>query len=64
MNGRTKESCSAPAGSSNPSVLDLCLSRGRITPYIETWTIDKNSGSDHATVGLRLDIYQVRANIL
>jgi hypothetical protein len=38
--------------SSNPSVVDLCLSRGRITQYIETWTIDKNSRSDHVTVGL------------
>jgi hypothetical protein len=24
--------------------------------HIETWTIDRNSGSDHAIVGLRLDI--------
>jgi hypothetical protein len=40
------------AESFNPSVLDLCLSRGGIMQRIETWTIDRNSGSDHAIVGL------------
>jgi hypothetical protein len=44
------------AESFNPSVLDLCLSRGGIMQHIETWTIDRNPGSDHAIVGLRLDI--------
>jgi hypothetical protein len=44
------------AESFNPSVLDLCLLRGGIMHHIETWTIDRNSGSDHAIVEHRLDV--------
>jgi hypothetical protein len=39
---------------SRPSVLDICLSTGPATEYIEAWSIDDESGSDHSIVGLLL----------
>jgi hypothetical protein len=39
---------------SRPSVLDICLSTGPATEYIEAWSIDNESGSDHSIVGLLL----------
>jgi hypothetical protein len=39
---------------SRPSVLDICLSTGPATEYIEPWSIDDESGSDYPIVGLLL----------
>jgi hypothetical protein len=38
------------------TAIDLCFSAGMISQYIHTWTINPDSGSDHANVGIILTI--------
>jgi hypothetical protein len=47
---------------SRPSVLDIYLSTGPATEYIEAWSIDNESGSDHSIVGLLLSFQKYDNN--
>jgi hypothetical protein len=47
---------------SRPSVLDICPSTGPATEYIEAWSIDDESGSDHSIVGLLLSFKEYDNN--
>jgi hypothetical protein len=38
----------------NPSVIDLCFSRGHITTHVDSWTINDESTSDHSIIGIIL----------
>jgi hypothetical protein len=46
-----------------PSVLDICLSAGPATEYIDAWSIDDESGSDHSIVGLLLSFKKYDNNV-
>jgi ribonuclease HI len=52
-----------PRNSGNPTVLDLCFSKGMISHEIDGWMIDHDSTSDHSIVGLRIYLPVPKANI-
>jgi hypothetical protein len=49
-----RPTCYPRMANSRPSVLDICLSTGPAKKYIEAWSIDDESGSDHSIVGFLL----------
>lgn len=40
----------------NPTIIDLCLSRGSISNFVHAWTTDPDNTSDHANCGLLLSL--------
>jgi hypothetical protein len=38
----------------NPSIIDLCFSKGEISNKIIAWSINHDSDSDHSIIGLHL----------
>jgi hypothetical protein len=38
----------------NPSIIDLCFSKGEISGKIITWSVNHDSDSDHSIIGIYL----------
>jgi hypothetical protein len=52
-----------PTNNNNPSVIDLCFSKGEISDKIIPWSVNHDSDSNHSIIGLNLQgIYYNQLN--
>ena len=50
-----------PRNGNNPTIIDLCFSKGKITEKILTWAVDDNSTSDHSACGVQVELGSLEA---